>query len=233
MDDTNIDKIEPLANVALRHRVVQRLLAAIVAGKLSAGTHLVAKRLAERLGVSATPIREGLVELEQMGVVEILHNRGAVAKPFSHKELREIFHLRRILEREATLCAAGRIDASHLPSLRREAETLLQQTPGALDEWLQISIAHNRRLHGLMTDHCDNGRLGDEIHRYASLSEALTEALGDRIAVHREMLAGHVDIIDALQAGDASAAAAAMAQHIDDVGRCMEQTLFHHQPPEK
>jgi DNA-binding GntR family transcriptional regulator len=64
MDDTNIDKIEPLANVALRHRVVQRLLAAIVAGKLSAGTRLVAKRLAERLGVSATPIREALVELE-------------------------------------------------------------------------------------------------------------------------------------------------------------------------
>jgi hypothetical protein len=66
MDDTNIDKIEPLANVALRHRVVQRLLAALVAGKLPAGTHLVAKRLAERLGVSATPIREALVELEQM-----------------------------------------------------------------------------------------------------------------------------------------------------------------------
>jgi DNA-binding GntR family transcriptional regulator len=168
-----------------------------------------------------------------MGVVDILHNRGAVAKPFGCKELREIFHLRRILEREATLCAAGQIDLSQLRSLRCEVETLLQQTPSVLDEWMPISIAHNRRLHGLLTDHCGNGRLADEIRRHQTLFETLTETIGARIAVHREMLAGHRGIIDALVAGDASAAAAAMARHIDDVGRCLELTLFDHQSPEK
>jgi DNA-binding GntR family transcriptional regulator len=84
MDDTNIDKIEPLANVALRHRVVQRLLAALVAGKLSAGTRLVAKRLAERLGVSATPIREALVELEQMDHDALLAGDASAAAAAQH-----------------------------------------------------------------------------------------------------------------------------------------------------
>jgi DNA-binding GntR family transcriptional regulator len=40
-------------------------------------------------------------------------------------------------------------------------------------------------------------------------------------------------IIDTLLAGDAPGAAAAMARHIDDVGRSLEQTLFDRQPPEK
>ncbi|MGA2069127.1 MAG: GntR family transcriptional regulator [Thermoguttaceae bacterium] len=227
-DATN--KIEPLARLALRHRVVHRLISAIVSGELAAGTRLVAKRLAERLGVSATPIREALVELEQMGVVKIFHNRGAVAGPFGRRELREVFHIRRILEREATLCAAGRIDLSKLAPLKVEVETLLRQGPDAPHEWLRDSIANNRRFHGLIADHCGNGRLCDEIRRYASLLEALIEAVGDQIALHREMLGGHVGIADALLAGNASAAAEAMARYVDDVGRCLEQSLFDHQP---
>jgi DNA-binding GntR family transcriptional regulator len=230
MNTENVGRIEPVAHMALRHRVVQRLLAAIVTGKLTTGTRLVAKRLAEQLGVSATPIREALVELEQMGLVEILHNRGAVARPFNRKELREIFHLRRILEREATLCAAARIDAPLVHPLKHELQVMLQQRLDAPVDWLRDSVAHNRRLHGLMVEQCGNGRLANEIRRYHMLFEALIEATGSQTAIHREMLAGHMEVIDALLAGNATGAADAMAQHIDNVGCCLEGALFDHQP---
>ena len=54
------------------------------------------------MGISATPIREALVELESIGVVQFVHNRGTIVKPFGPQQLREIYHLRRVLEANET-----------------------------------------------------------------------------------------------------------------------------------
>ncbi|MGD0897431.1 MAG: GntR family transcriptional regulator [Thermoguttaceae bacterium] len=230
-ESSPLERIGPLPRGALRHGVVHRLLAAIVSGELAAGTRLAAKRLAERLGVSATPIREALVELEQMGIVQILHNRGAVVRPLGRTEVHDIYHLRRILECEAVRCSCGRLALTALARLKDELEGLLQQPTDDVERWLRNLIDHDQRLHGLILDHCGNGRLRDEIRRQQSLFQALTEALGDRISIHREMVAGHKPIIEALLASDASEAAEAMAMHVNSVCGCVEETLFNHEPP--
>ena len=109
----------------MRHHVVQRLLKAIFSGELAAGTRLIASKLAARLGVSATPIREALVELEQSGIVELLHHRGAVVKPFGRDELREFYAVRRLLECEAVRLACGHVDYEVLSLLQGDLERLI------------------------------------------------------------------------------------------------------------
>jgi DNA-binding GntR family transcriptional regulator len=124
---------------AIRHELVNRLLADIFEGRLPTGAHLVMKNLTERFGLSSTPIRESLLELEAIGVVEFVHNRGAVVRPFGEEQLREIFQLRRILEVEATRCACRRAEIAELAQVKEDLLALAEQKRGKA--WLEHEMA--------------------------------------------------------------------------------------------
>ncbi|MDP6448363.1 MAG: GntR family transcriptional regulator, partial [Pirellulaceae bacterium] len=70
-------------------------------GRLSAGQHLVISDLSKRLGVSSTPVREALVALEGIGIVDSIPNRGAVVRQVTRADVREVCQVRRSLECEA------------------------------------------------------------------------------------------------------------------------------------
>ena len=110
MTDTTTGHIAilPLTqSIGLRDSVAERLLVAVLDGSVQAGDRLVGQRLAAQLGVSATPVREALIELATLGFVELLPNRGAICCEFGPPELRDIFQVRRILETEAAFGACG------------------------------------------------------------------------------------------------------------------------------
>lgn len=209
---------------ALRHEVMLRLLKAIFLGELAAGSRLMVLKLAERLGTSSTPIREALVELDAVGVVEFVHNRGAVVAPFGPDELREIYHLRRILEAEAARCACGSVDATSLEALREEMLALLDQGDG--DHWSQAASETDRRLHELVADGCGNVRLAREIRRYDTLVQTIREIVGENHQVQRQAMREHLSIVDGLLGDDREAATAAMAAHIDSAARFAEAAMF-------
>src|SRR5579864_2614182 len=73
-----------------RQTIVQSLLTDVFQGKLRAGQRLITQELAERFGVSHTPIREALIALAGIGIVDLLPNRGAVVRKVSADEVREI-----------------------------------------------------------------------------------------------------------------------------------------------
>ena len=81
---------------SLADRVVQQLLEELLAGRLAPGTRLREIELADRLGVSRTPIREALGRLARDGLVELLPNRGAIVRDLGGDELRHIYQLREI-----------------------------------------------------------------------------------------------------------------------------------------
>src|SRR3989304_1469431 len=81
-----------------RQNLTQTLLTAVFRGQIPEGEWLNAQKLAAEFGVSATPVREALLELAAVGLVEMQHNRGTVVRPFKARELRDIYHLRAILE---------------------------------------------------------------------------------------------------------------------------------------
>src|SRR5439155_14844598 len=88
-----------------RQTIVESLLTEIFQGRLRAGQRLVTEQLARRFGVSHTPIREGLIELAGIGIVDLFPNRGAIVRPVTARDVREICHVRRILECAATRSA--------------------------------------------------------------------------------------------------------------------------------
>ena len=63
-----------------RQTIVQSLLTDVFQGRLRAGQHLVTQELAERFGVSHTPIREALIALAGIGIIDLLPNRGAIVR---------------------------------------------------------------------------------------------------------------------------------------------------------
>src|SRR5688572_5502112 len=97
-------------NGTLRGELVNRIMKEIFSGEIAGGDRLVEQELAAKMGVSRTPIREALSELASLGVIRLKPNHGAVVCPFGAEQLIELYHVRRILEVEATRLAASRIN---------------------------------------------------------------------------------------------------------------------------
>src|SRR5437588_10829594 len=112
-----------------RQTLVESVLAEICAGRLRAGARLGTRQLSERFGVSATPIREALIALAGIGIVDLLPNRGAVVRRVSAEEVREICEVRRVLECEATRSACGQIRLGELHDLANELRRLQSLSP--------------------------------------------------------------------------------------------------------
>jgi DNA-binding GntR family transcriptional regulator len=203
-----------------RQTIVQSLLAEVCQGRLRAGEHLVTQELATRFGVSHTPIREALISLSSFGLIDLLPNRGAVVRRVTAQEVREVCQVRRALECEATRSACGRINLAELHALAAELRRLTTVKPRSGNGFIEQARALDSRLHDLIADSCGNTFLAKEISRLKTLFRAFRdvawahdEACND---FHRlgEEAHEHLAIVEALLAGDAKAAARAMARHI-------------------
>ncbi|SIO30444.1 transcriptional regulator, GntR family [Singulisphaera sp. GP187] len=205
----------------LRRRViVQSLLVEVFQGRLRAGQHLVTQELADRFGVSPTPIREALVALEGIGIVDLLPNRGAVIRRVTMEEVGEICQVRRVLECEATRSACGWIAPADLRNLAAALKDLLAKAsapgPGFLDE----AGAVDSRLHDLIASSCRNSFLAHELGRLKILFRAFRDVTyardGSRFRSGRFEAEAHehLAIVEALLAEDRKASVRAMSRHI-------------------
>jgi DNA-binding GntR family transcriptional regulator len=77
---------------------LERLRALILTGEYGPDERLIEEQLAERLGVSRTPVRQALTMLEAEGLVEIAPNRGATVCSFTFEDVWDIYDLRAVLE---------------------------------------------------------------------------------------------------------------------------------------
>lgn len=198
-----------------RQALVQSVLADVFDGTLRAGQHLVAQDLADRFGVSQTPIREALITLAGIGVIDLLPNRGAVVRPVTERDVREVCQLRRVLECEAAREACGRIPPEALAALAADIRRLTPDAAGAA-----AARAVDDRLHDAVAGHCGNALLAREISRLKLLFRAYRDVSWDRVTEQNDFrritaeAAEHLAIVAALQAGDRKVAAKAMAAHI-------------------
>jgi DNA-binding GntR family transcriptional regulator len=220
--------VQPVSRGTLRQQVTSRLMTGIFQGRFRSGQRLVVQDLATAYQASPTPVREALVELASLGLVDLLPNRGAVVQPFGPQEIREISHLRRLLEVEAARGAAGRIPADQLGSLQEE---LLRLAAPPRDEtWDQSARDIDTRLHGLIAENCGSRRLGAEVGRYLTLFRALRDVSHQRDAwtnySRSNDVPEHLAIVEALAASDAEGAAQAMDRHIRSAAMALEEIIF-------
>jgi DNA-binding GntR family transcriptional regulator len=211
--------------------IVESLLKDVVHGRLRPGQHLVTQALAERFGVSHTPVREALIALAGIGIVDLVPNRGAVVRRVTARDIREVCQVRRALECEAVRSACGRIAPAELEAVRIELSRLTAVRPPLRPRFIEHARGLDSRLHDLITGHCGNAFLAHEISRLKILFRAFRDVAWEleearnqhgRLA---EEANEHLAIVDALLAGDRTLAARMMARHIKRGGRYWSQAL--------
>lgn len=111
--------VSPLGHATLAEGATTALFAAIVDGRLPAGSHLRLRDLAEEFGVSMMPMREALRRLEALGLVEVHAHRGAYVREKTADDLRATYAARRLLEAAATAQAAAGLTADQEAEARR------------------------------------------------------------------------------------------------------------------
>ena len=202
-----------------RAALVQSLLGDVFSGRVRAGDHLITQELADRFGVSHTPVREALIALAGIGIIDLQPNRGAVVRRVSSLEVREVCQVRRVLECEATRLACGRIALADLDGLARDLKRMMaNRSPGPA--FIPEARALDTRLHDLIAESCGNAFLAHELGRLKMLFRAFRdvawehdESKNDYRRLAQES-GEHLAVVEALRTGDAKEAKRAMARHI-------------------
>ena len=108
--------------VSLRQRVFERLQNDILNGKYQPGDSLIETRLSEELGVSRTPIREAIRQLELEDLVQAIPNKGVVVKGIPQQDIKDIYTIRMLIEGLAARWAAEKITDEELKELKEVLE---------------------------------------------------------------------------------------------------------------
>lgn len=124
----------------LRDVVFNTLRQAILRGELKPGERLMEIQLANKLGVSRTPIREAIRKLELEGLVLMIPRKGAEVAEITEKNLRDVLEVRCALEELAVQLACDRMDEEGVHELRAAAETF--ESILNSDDITQIGRAH-------------------------------------------------------------------------------------------
>lgn len=201
----------------LRQQVAHALRAALVAGEMRPGVLYSAPMLAEQFGVSATPVREAMLDLTSEGLVEPVRNKGFRVTELSERDLDEITSLRAMIEVPTVADLARRVGDHIRPQLEalrpgaREIEIL------AVKRDLIAYVEADRRFHLALLDLAGNRHVVQVIANLRARSRLYgLQRLADRGelgASARE----HEQILDLVLKGDADATAALMERHIAHV----------------
>jgi DNA-binding GntR family transcriptional regulator len=143
--------------------LARRISQEILDGVFPPGTRLREVNLSERYAVSRTPVREALIMLSTLGLVELLPNRGATVLRLSEADITDVYLVRAVLEAEAARRAATRADEQLLATLEFSCDRLarLHHAPAAdqlaADTFFHYTIAEasgSVRLHGMIRQVC-------------------------------------------------------------------------------
>jgi DNA-binding GntR family transcriptional regulator len=194
--------------------VAAELRQLIKTGEIAPGTHLRQAEVAERFGVSTTPVREAFVALAREGLVRQDAHRGVVVFVPSVEELAEIYEIRAVLEPLATEIAAKKLTEDDLAALDRIVEEMRDAEPR---RYLEL----NRELHGRIYAAAGRPRL---IEMIAGLREAAANYISMNVTQYDEryreqVQAEHEGIVEALRHGTPKQAARAIRDHLQHNAR--------------
>ena len=201
-----------LNNAPLSNSLLGKLQKDILTGKLKPGDKLTEQELCKAYGVSRTPVREALRQLEADGLVENILNRGAFVVGMSEQDYEDMFELRKAYEVQAVKWAIERITEEEMDRLEETFEFMEFYTlRNDIDKMLTINsgfhqviyeASHNRMLKKLLSSY--QGFL-----KYKGLESAYDDNYLETV------LEEHRAIFKAFKDRDVQEGAAAMERHIE------------------
>ena len=212
MTASGLDKLSALPQTRLREQCAKQLRALIVAGALRPGELHSIGSVATQLGVSITPVREALLDLARVELVEMVRNRGFRVVTLTDDDLDELVDLRMMLEVPTVRALAARrptVDLSGPRALAKAASRCAETGD------MVGFVAHDRDLHLAILAELGNQRLV----RTVGLLRDQTRLYGlQRITDSHAFLrtAGeHERLLDLIERGEADLAAQLMHGHLE------------------
>ena len=179
--------ISTLGAANLRDQVRRALEAAMVAGELEPGALYSAPALGERFGVSATPVREAMLELSKDGFVVAERSRGFRILEVSEHDLDDISEIRLLIEVPSTVKVAGVVEPRVLDQVSELASEI---TAAAADGDLIQYLDLDRRFHMELISQLGNERLTELVDRSTAPDAPLRSRSAGRIRPPRWLRAG-------------------------------------------
>lgn len=203
-----VDELIPLRDV-----VFKKLRRAILLEELKAGERLTEIRLADRLGVSRTPIREAMRKLELEGLVVMVPRRGAVVAKISEKNLRDVLEIRRVLDILCARLACERMSEEAKEKLNTACQDFEEAVKsGDLRDVAQKDVA----LHNIIIEATGNltlqqmlDNLAEQMYRYR------VKYLKDD-SQYQTLSREHRAICKSIMSGDQETAVRLAKEHIDN-----------------
>jgi DNA-binding GntR family transcriptional regulator len=202
------------APVSLKDQAYLAIKRAILSLQIKPGEALVESELAGQLGISKTPVRTALHELEREGLVTKVLYKGTYVSEVTLRDVREIFQLRAVLEGLAARQAAPTFSESELAQAR-ESMRLMEAAVELGDK--DLASQYGKQLHDLILEKADNHRLelfvrnlDDHLQRYRLLSDQISGRL-------RKSVKEHQAILEALEKRDPDLAEQRIKEHLHSV----------------
>ncbi len=215
LSGTRSDKLEEPGAGASGSHAYHALRGLVLEGGYPPGSRLKEAELATLLGVSRTPVREALLQLDVEGLVELTPNRGAVVRQLTRADVDEILVLRAILEAfcastAATSMAADAID--ELDVLHTELE--LEAARPGYDGQASALAALNTGFHRAVIVGSGNTRIAAVLERLVAIPAAWKSDFWASQRQREAAVVYHREIVEAIRARDPLRADAVMKSHI-------------------
>ncbi|MFY0406773.1 GntR family transcriptional regulator [Solicola sp. PLA-1-18] len=193
-------------------RAFEQIRAMVVRGEVAPGAKMVVRPLAERLGLSPTPIKSALAALERDGFLVAVTNRGYFVPSIDDADMREIFELREALEGLAARTIAARDDRAEVcrELWRLHHLQVAAADEARIDDYSEVNLA----FHRLVWTASGNRRLTRAAENLVGQTRLATpetaQVPGRMAAAMRE----HAALVSAVERGDAAAAEALARDHV-------------------
>ncbi|CAG0979400.1 HTH-type transcriptional regulator McbR [Burkholderiales bacterium] len=228
-EETLVRSLQPLERApALSEQVYHKLRGHLRSGEIAGGQPLQEVPLAERLGVSRTPVREALTRLASEGLL-VSDGRSFVVPAFTRQDVDDIYEVRFLIEPAAIkdIARLTRDKAARAPLEDALAEAAAAHKAGDALAFREANIAFRGAWLALVP----NPRLVKVIEQYADHMQHIRAiTLGDP-SMRGIVLKGLRSILRALASGDGDAAAAATFVHLQNAKKCFLDAMGLHARP--
>ena len=196
---------------SLSARVFHTIREDILNGKYQANEELKEKSIGEELGVSRTPVREALRQLELEGLVHIIPNKGAFVEGITLKDVKDIYEIRALLEGLCARWAAENITQEQIEEL--EENVFLSDFHYSKGNWDQM-VELDNRFHELVYEACGSKELTHVLRDYHHYLQRIRRITLEQKKRARASMDEHRRIAEALKARDAKSAEKYAREHI-------------------
>lgn len=198
---------------SIAQQAYEGLIGILFSGELRPNDVIMERRIAEKLGISRTPLREAIRRLEGEKLLQRQQGGAIAVCPMSSEDFLNILSVRRLLEGEAARKAAGRIPAETLQAFRERVMAI-----AAGDDSDSVA-AHElgRELHLCIARSSGNPVLALAIEDMGRRSRLFIRSFPRVSVLRAQVCEEHLTLISALMANDGERAKAAREQHIDNI----------------